>query len=410
MKQIIKILNELESKSINPTKITFYPNHNINLEFHYQIDPDQPVSKLTFDLPVAQIDYQTIANLNHHYLTLISQNHFNSTINFQPGIVIKILNDIQLHLPDFDRNQTKLVISVENNRIKFENLSTQTSYQIDILTLNNNYQQDLINASNIIKVQSDGLEPSEDQGLEFEIEDEKTKVFLDANVKIKTQLRKIVQALEKQKLIQGLHTFTYNHQSQSKKQKFSEWHFNDNNDLYFVIQTKDLSFLLDQTKIEKLVTNFANQVGDLIWDQDQLILTHYSTKWNFNQALDAYNQDQIDQIVNALNQFSDLSYGIFQNHPNHQILDQYLIKNWHQNHQIQSQQLKLWFNQKTKQLEAILSYTYYDFQQKLQVQKLALKTILNPHHPFSKWFNNTDFNFFNPNINQIATTKNKELK
>ena len=410
MNEIIKILNEFNSRSIKPTKITFdHPNHNIKVEFHYQINPDQPVFKLIFDLPIVQIDYQAIANLNHHYLKLINQNHINSTINLQADI-IKILSDIQLHLKDSDLNHNELIISVENNQIKFENLSNKKSYQIFIPALKNNYQQDLINASDVIKERSlSDLQTNVDQTLEFEINDEKTQVFLDANPIIKKQLRKIVQRLEKQKLIQGFHTFTYNRQNWSKTKSFSEWYFNDNNDLYFVIQAKDLNFLLDQTKIAKLVTNFANQVGDLVWDQDQLILTHYTTEWNFNQALDSYNQDQINQIVNTLKQFSDLSYGIFQNDPNDEILDQYLIKNWHQNRQIQSQELKLSFNEKTNQLEAILSYTYRNFQQKLQVQKLALKTILKSNHPFSQWFNKTDFSFFNPNIKEVATTKGKEL-
>lgn len=407
MKQIIKILNEFNSRSINPTKITINPNHNVNLEFHYQSSPNQPGFKLSFDLPVAQIDYQAIEKLNQQYLSLINQKDLNSTINFQ---VIKILNDIQLHLTDSDLNQNQLIISIENNQVHFENLTTKTSYQIFIPTINSNYQQDLINACDIIKVPSSDLQTNVDQTLEFEIEDEKTQAFLDANVKIKSQLRKIVQALEKKKLIQGLHTFTYNHQSRLKTKVFSEWHFNDNNDTYFVIQTNDLNFLLDQTKIEKLITNFANQVGDLIWDQDQLSLTHYATKWIFNQPLDCYNQDQIDKIVNTLNRFADLSYGIFQNQPDSEIIDRYLIKNWHQNHQIQSQQLKMWFNEKTNQLEAILSYKYYDLQQKLQVQKLALKTILNTNHPFSKWFNNTDFSFFKPNIKQVVITKSKKMK
>ena len=66
-------------------------------------------------------------------------------------------------------------------------------------------------------------------------------------------------------------------------------------------------------------------------------------------------------------------------------------------------------DQKTKQLEPILSHTDCDFQQNLQVQKLALKTILNPNYPFSKWFNTTCFNFFNSKIKQVATTKGKEL-
>ena len=207
MNEIIKILNEFNSRSIKPTKITFdHPNHNIKLEFHYQINPDQPVFKLIFDLPIVQIDYQAIANLNHHYLRLINQNHINSTINLQADI-IKILSDIQLHLKDSDLNRNELIISVENNQIKFENLSNKKSYQIFIPALKNNYQQDLINASDVIKERSlSDLQANVDQTLEFEIEDEKTQVFLDANPIIKTQLRKIVQRLEKQKLIQGFHT------------------------------------------------------------------------------------------------------------------------------------------------------------------------------------------------------------